>query len=78
MRTDTAKEIPIFMAHGRDDVVVRYVWGEASKNMLEEMGQKVEWHAYSDLGHSALPAEINDLEKWMEARLAENPPKANA
>lgn len=69
MITDSGREISIFMAHGKRDGVVRYDWGEKSKDILVGMGLAVAWKAYDDLEHSATPAEINDMEKWMDERL---------
>lgn len=69
MLTAKGKETPVFMAHGKRDGVVRYVWGEKSKDLLVDMGLDVTWKAYDDLEHSATPAEINDMEQWLEQRL---------
>jgi phospholipase/carboxylesterase len=49
--------IPIFMAHGTHDPVVRHAWGEASREALERGGWKVEWHSYP-MEHSAVLEEI--------------------
>ncbi|TGZ82338.1 phospholipase/carboxylesterase [Ascodesmis nigricans] len=58
---------PIFQAHGQADETVKFEWGQLSRDFLKErLGQEVDWHQYPDLGHSALPEEINDLEAWLE------------
>jgi len=49
--------IPIFMAHGSHDPVVRFAWGDASRHTLEQRGWKVEWHSYP-MEHSAVLEEI--------------------
>ncbi|KAF8449947.1 Phospholipase/carboxylesterase/thioesterase [Terfezia claveryi] len=69
MITNAGKKTPVFMAHGKRDGVVRYDWGEKSKDALVGMGLDVTWKAYDDLDHSATPAEINDMEQWMDQRL---------
>ncbi|KAI5809881.1 Phospholipase/carboxylesterase/thioesterase [Peziza echinospora] len=71
MRTEVSKKIPIFMAHGKRDPVVKFAWGEESKNMLvDKLGQqKVTWKTYANLEHSANLQEMNDMEAWMEGVL---------
>lgn len=70
MRSDANKNTPVFLAHGERDPVVRYVWGKATKQLLDEkMGYPVEWHSYPNLDHSADPQEIADMEKWLQKRL---------
>jgi len=71
MLTEKGKKVPIFMGHGKRDQVVRYEWGMESKELLDQMGLEVTWRAYDDLQHSATPAEISDVEQWMEQRLKE-------
>jgi phospholipase/carboxylesterase len=58
------RKVPIFMAHGTEDPVVRYAWGEASRRTLEEGGWPVEWHAYA-MEHSAVPEEIAALGRFI-------------
>jgi len=51
------RELPIFMAHGTQDPVVRPEWGEASRRALEADGYAVEWHTY-DMPHAVVWEEI--------------------
>jgi phospholipase/carboxylesterase len=51
------RELPIFMAHGTFDPVVRYAWAETSRNALVAAGWSVEWHSYP-MEHSAVMEEI--------------------
>lgn len=51
------RDVPIFMAHGTADPVVRFQWGDASRATLERAGRSVEWHAYA-MGHSVVWDEI--------------------
>ncbi|KAF8473977.1 Phospholipase/carboxylesterase/thioesterase [Kalaharituber pfeilii] len=76
MRTEKGKKLPIFMGHGTKDPVVKHVWGEMSRDLLVGMGQDVTWKSYPDLEHSATPQEINDVEKWIDARLSATASKA--
>ena len=47
------RDVPIFMAHGTLDPVVRFAWAEASREALAAAGWHVEWHAYP-MEHSAV------------------------
>ncbi len=58
------RDVPIFMAHGTADPVVRFEWGEASRRALEAAGYRVEWHTYR-MGHSVCLEEIVDLAVWL-------------
>jgi phospholipase/carboxylesterase len=51
------RDVPIFMAHGTQDPVVRFSWAESSRTALTRGGWKVEWHAYP-MEHSAVMEEI--------------------
>ncbi|KAJ5820608.1 hypothetical protein N7474_006199 [Penicillium riverlandense] len=60
------KNTPFFLAHGLDDAVVPFQFGEKSSQTLKELGLKdVTFNRYPDLGHSADPAEIDDLEQFL-------------
>ncbi len=58
------KHTPIFLAHGTDDEVVRYAWGESSSKLLEDAGWPVEWHTYR-MPHSAVLEEIEELGRFI-------------
>jgi len=62
-------KLPVFQGHGALDYVVRYAWGEGTRDALQTMGHPVEWHSYPHLDHSADPQELLDLEKWLEKRI---------
>jgi phospholipase/carboxylesterase len=64
--------LPIFMAHGTQDPVVQYAWGESSRRSLEEGGWPVEWHAYA-MEHSAVPEEIVAMARFIERVLRPSP-----
>ena len=68
--TDANKATPVFQAHGQRDGLVRFEWAVRSKELLEKKyGMNVEFHAFPYLEHSADPAEIDLMQKWMEARI---------
>lgn len=62
-------QVPIFMAHGRQDPVVPLSLGEISRDALVQLGYAVEWHSYP-MAHQVCAEEIADLRQWIGARLA--------
>ena len=56
--------LPIFMAHGTFDPVVRPEWGEASRRVLEAAGYPVEWHSYP-MPHSVCMEEVVAIGAWL-------------
>ena len=51
------RDLPIFMAHGTHDPVVRLPWAEHSRDVLRAAGWHVEWHTWP-MEHSAAQEEI--------------------
>jgi phospholipase/carboxylesterase len=62
------KETHIFMAHGRNDPVIPYALGAASRDALLEFGYEVEWHEYA-MQHSVSEEEIRDIGVWLTRRM---------
>ena len=58
------RNVPIFMAHGTADPVVRFQWAEASRGMLETAGYAVEWHSYR-MEHSVCLEEVRAIGAWL-------------
>ncbi len=58
------RDLPIFMAHGSFDPVVRPEWGRASLDRLISVGYKVDWHEYP-MAHAVCPQEIADISNWL-------------
>jgi phospholipase/carboxylesterase len=58
------KNLPIFMAHGSFDPVLRMEWGRASADRLIEAGYAVDWHEYP-MAHAVCPQEIADISNWL-------------
>ena len=58
------RDVPIFMAHGTVDPVVRLEWGDASRRALAAAGYKVEWHTYG-MPHSVVPEEIGAIDAFL-------------
>jgi len=63
------RDLPVFMAHGTADDVVRYAWGESARRALEASGWPVEWHAYP-IAHGAAVEEIEALGRFIARVLA--------
>lgn len=66
--TEAAKRTPIFMGHGLSDPVVQHPRALESKQRLEKLGCKVEWHEYP-MPHSVCMEEIADIGAWLRRLL---------
>ena len=64
----SARQTPIFMAHGRSDPVVPYKLGGSSKDVLLGLGYAVEWHEYA-MPHSLCEEEVRDIEAWLTKQI---------
>jgi len=62
------RDVPIFMAHGALDPVVRFEWAETSRRMLEAAGYRVEWHSYR-MEHSVCLEEVQAIGAWLNRML---------
>ncbi len=58
------QDVPIFLAHGRDDGVVPLARGSASRDALRTLGYDVEWHEYP-MEHSLCMEEVTALNRWL-------------
>jgi phospholipase/carboxylesterase len=67
--SEANRRTPVFMAHGTEDEVVRYAWGESSSRLLESAGWPVEWHAYP-MPHSAVLEELEGIGRFIVRVLA--------
>ena len=61
-------EVPIFMAHGRQDEVVAYEYGKQSLEQLEGYDIEILWHEY-DMGHAVCVEEIQHIRQWLTQQL---------
>lgn len=59
------RNIPIYAAHGEYDPVVPISMGRHSHDYLDQLGYKVDWHAYP-MEHSVCPQEIADISRWFD------------
>lgn len=68
-RSDANRDIPIFMAHGSADPMIVPARAEASRDALQALGYRVQWHSYP-MAHSVHPAEIEDIGYFLRSVLA--------
>ncbi len=64
------RDLPIFLAHGRDDGVVVPARGKAGRDHLQSLGWTVEWHEYP-MEHSVCIEEVAALRQWLLRVLAD-------
>jgi phospholipase/carboxylesterase len=62
-------DVPVFLAHGRNDGVVPLARGAAARESLQRLGHDVEWHEYP-MEHSVCIEEIGALNQWLLRVLA--------
>ena len=62
------RNVPIFMAHGNADEIVPLTLGELSCQHLRALTSELTWRVYA-MPHSVIPAEVADIEIWLNARL---------
>ena len=58
-------DVPVFLAHGRNDTVVPVTGGLASRDALTAIGHDVEWHDYP-MEHSVCLEEVQALDRWLQ------------
>ena len=58
------KDLPIFMAHGSFDPVLRLEWARESAEKLKAVGYSIEWNEYT-MAHAVCPSEIDDISAWL-------------
>jgi phospholipase/carboxylesterase len=64
-RNEANKDVPIFMAHGRYDDIIPIQRAQQSREFLEKLDYKVEWHEYP-MPHSVCPQEIADISAFLQ------------
>ena len=57
-------QTPVFLAHGRNDGVVPLARGTAGRDLLQGLGQPLEWHDYP-MEHSVCIEEVRALQQWL-------------
>jgi phospholipase/carboxylesterase len=62
------KNIPIFMAHGLEDDILKFEFGARSRRLLEQNNYSIEWHEYP-MSHSICSDEITHIREWLIRKL---------
>jgi phospholipase/carboxylesterase len=57
-------QTPVFLAHGRRDGVVPLARGAAGRDLLQGLGQPLQWHDYP-MEHSVCMEEVQALQQWL-------------
>ncbi len=68
--SQAAKNIPVFMAHGKFDPVVPLGLGEYSSQQLQQLGFTVQFKSYP-MQHSVCPEEIRAMGDWLSERFSQ-------
>jgi phospholipase/carboxylesterase len=63
-RSGANADVPVFLAHGRQDPVVPLSRAIASRDALQALGYQIEWHEYP-MPHSVCAPEVADLNAWL-------------
>src|SRR5215510_14160676 len=63
-RSAVNQDLPIFMAHGQYDDIIPLQRAEQSRQHLERLGYKVQWHTYP-MPHSVCPEEIAHISAFL-------------
>ncbi len=58
------RDIPIFIAHGRQDDMIPIDYARASRDALRLAGHPVEWREY-DMPHATCSDEVDDIGDWL-------------
>ena len=63
-RSAANKDLPIFLAHGRYDDMIRMERATQTRDALTALGYPVEWHEYP-MPHSVCPEEIGHIAQFL-------------
>jgi phospholipase/carboxylesterase len=61
------KSLPIFIAHGNQDLVVPCMLGQITADVLKRAGYPVTWKEYA-MAHSLCGNEVQDIARWLTDR----------
>lgn len=62
---DASHRLPIFIAHGTEDQIVPFGFGEFAYTEIAKAGYPVAWHSYP-MAHSVCREEISDISHWIQ------------
>ncbi len=61
---DANRDVPIFMAHGEADPIIRLARASESREHLQHHGYVVDWRTYP-MAHGVCAAELVDIADWL-------------
>lgn len=64
----SAKSVPVFQAHGRNDPLISIQRAEKSRVAMNEHGIQVAWRSYP-MEHSMCAEEVREISRWMTSVL---------
>ncbi len=64
----TRTQMPVFIAHGRNDPVMNVEFARQARELLEGGGLPVSYHE-SDVAHQIDPAHLPPAREWLDAAL---------
>jgi len=67
-RSAANQDLPIFMAHGSYDDLIPIQRARDSKNFIEKLGYRIEWHDYP-MPHSVCGEEVRDIAAFLSKLL---------
>ncbi|KAJ8644457.1 hypothetical protein MRB53_006205 [Persea americana] len=68
--TRRAASFPLLLSHGKGDDVVLYKHGHKSAEILSSTGfRNLSFRTYNGLGHYTVPEEMEDVCRWLTAKL---------
>jgi phospholipase/carboxylesterase len=65
---ETRPGLPVFIAHGRNDAVIRVEFGREAAQLLRDGGLDVTYHEF-DGGHHIDPRQLGEASGWLERTL---------
>ena len=69
LRKEANFKTPMYQAHGTDDMVVQFKFGEMTHQRLKDLDIDVKFTKVDGMGHEADPEELADLGKWLKDRI---------
>lgn len=61
----TNRDVPILMCHGVQDNVVPAALGQTSRDILLQLGYRIDWRTYP-MAHQVCLEEVMDISKWLQ------------
>ena len=63
-------KVPIYMAHGNQDTLIRPEWGKSTWKRLQDLGIAATYKEYPELSHGLCRQEFRDLKSWIKDQIS--------